>query len=82
MIPIKKYNPPTNFVNEPYGTIWAVENENEPQSFYVQVSTECDTPRWVRLGTLLETVYKQCCMDDMFLEGILHRYKLEIERQN
>ena len=73
----KKYNIPSDLVKEPYGTIYIVEPEkDQPRSTYVQVSEIVDTPRWVRLGDVLEAIYGDIsCRDGRFLGHILDDYK-------
>lgn len=75
--PIKKYVNPTNLVSEPRGTIWEVETEGEQGSLYVQVSNDDKQPHWLRMGTLLEIVFKQFCDDEMFMEEIFKLYQQE-----
>ena len=86
MTAIKKYNIPSNLVNEEMGTIYIVENEKGKRpSLYVQVSEEDEQPQWERLGDVLETIYGDiACKDIRFLLDTIQDYKeilKKIERE-
>jgi|WetSurMetagenome_2_1015567.scaffolds.fasta_scaffold457735_2 hypothetical protein len=53
-----KYNAPTKYVQEPYGTIWPVTDENNKTIFYIQASKDSTTPLWITFGDLMSIVHK------------------------
>jgi hypothetical protein len=73
----EKYNAPTKFDREPYGTIWQVFDENNYGLFYLQVSDSEDTPEWITYGTLLESAFDDSLYSDKFINEVLELYKIK-----
>lgn len=50
---ITKYNRPTAYDHQPFGTIWAAELEDSAES-WIQTSREENVSVWQKLGDFLE----------------------------
>lgn len=69
-IPLR-YTIPTRLDSAPTGTIARVSKEENIEELFIQVGV-FEAPQWIRIGTFLESVFKNRYTDKEFKEFIEH----------
>jgi hypothetical protein len=70
-----KYNAPTKYVQEPYGTIWPVTDEKTNKTtFYIQSSKDSTIPQWITFGDLMSIVHKDAINNKDIIFDALETY--------
>lgn len=55
---IEKYTPPTSLDEMPYGQLWKVLVEPEPE-YWIQISNRTGEVEWVRIGIFFEKIFAE-----------------------
>ncbi len=67
----KHFHPPTKLSKEPHLSLWYMA-ENSPTSVYIQTSEDEQNPIWLKLGDVLEMIYrKELDQDEGFIQAVL-----------
>ena len=69
---IERYTNPSKHVQAPYGTLC-----RNGEKFFIQVSKDTDTPKWVSMGNMLAFCYKDRFILDDFICDLLDAYELK-----
>lgn len=70
-----KYSVPTKLDTAPFGTIWKALIGDTGKETYIQLSIDVESPRWEKLGFLLEKAFEDQLQDEKFMNEILKRFK-------
>ena len=68
------YTAPTHFDVAPYKTLWQVTKDDGIE-IYMQISQDESSPRWSRLGDVLEKAFSAFICDEKFSEMCLRLYE-------
>lgn len=71
---VEKFVAPTQFIHEPYGTLWIHLKDNNEKDTYVQIS-ENEVPRWILISDLLLAVFASKLNDKSFIDECLLAYQ-------
>ena len=72
-----KYSVPTKLDIAPFGTTWTALIGDIGKETYIQLSTDIESPRWEKLGYLLEKAFEDRLNDEKFMNEILEKFNNE-----
>jgi hypothetical protein len=79
MNPFIRYTRPTGFDFAPYGQQWIFMNDGDKQETYIQANEDEDSPKWERMGVLLEIAFEDLFKKKEFIYECLRMFKYKEE---